>query len=198
MRYFIQIFQDRTKYFYIFIALLFSTCDASSIKKFPPTNMQEYIDANKDFDIEIVNEKGKIISLKKRKDNFTKNLYGNIVIVIFSTIWCPSCPSVLREFDNLLNKIRKKNIKHIKIIALNIGDADTNRLKIHYKSNDIQLLDVYKSVDNSVTNGIQGVPACLVFNTKNKLVWGYLGGGIDFSSDEFLDSLEALGNNSPS
>lgn len=190
MIYLIDIFQNKIKYFYILIALLFNTCDASLIKNFPPTNMPEYIDANSNLDIEIIDEKGKTISLE--------NLHDNIVIVIFSTIWCPSCPNVLREFDNLLNKIRKKNIKHIKIIALNIGNEDTNSIKIHYKSNDIQLLDVYKSVDNSVTNGIKGVPACLVFNTESKLVWGYLGGGIDFSSDEFLDILEALGNNSPS
>jgi peroxiredoxin len=146
--------------------------------------MQEYIDANNDLDIKIINEEGKTTSFKR--------LQSNIIVVIFFTTWCPGCPLVLKQFDDLLNKIREKDIKNIKIIALNIGDEDINDLKIHYKSNDIQLLDVYQSVDNSITNGIAGVPACLVFNTKGKLVWGYLSGGVDFSSDEFLNNLEAI------
>ena len=162
------------------------TKDVSSIKNLPPTNMKEYIDSyNKNLDnMEIVCEAEKVITLEK--------LRGNIVIIVFSTTWCSNCPNVLQEFDNLLNKVKEKGIADIKIIALNVGEEDVNEIKVHYKMHDIQILDVYKSVDNSVIRGIRGVPACLIFNPQGKLVWGYLGGGIDFSSDSFLSSLNKL------
>lgn len=181
MIYFIHILQKKIKYCYIFIALLFNICDASSIKNLPASNIQKYIDEESNFDIKAIDENGNLVTLETLRDN--------VVIVVFFTTWCGNCPDVLLAFDNLLNKIREKGIKNIKVIALNMGKEDINDVKLHYKMHDIQLLDAYQSVSSSMANGINAIPVSLVFDTKGKLVWGCIGKCMDFSSDEFLNAI---------
>ncbi|MDR2681847.1 MAG: TlpA family protein disulfide reductase [Holosporaceae bacterium] len=133
-----------------------------------------------DFDDIVYDADGNAVSLADCK--------GKVVIIAFSTTWCPNCPNVLQSLDNLT----AKNIQDLKIIALNVGNEDINEIKIHYKVNNIQLLDIYKSVKNDAMKGIRGVPACLVFNTDGKFVCGYLGKGIDFCSKDFIEFVNQL------
>ncbi|MDR2794278.1 MAG: TlpA family protein disulfide reductase [Holosporaceae bacterium] len=156
-------------------------CDQSESIHPPFANSSRYLKEGIAFDDTIYNANGNPISLKDFK--------GKVVLVAFSTTWCPNCPDVLQSLDNL----EAKNIPGLKIIALNVGSEEINEIKIHYKSHNIQLLDVYRSVNGKIMKGIQGVPACLVFDTDGKFVCGYIG-KTDFCSREFMDFIGRLLN----
>ncbi|MBQ7674744.1 MAG: peptide deformylase [Alphaproteobacteria bacterium] len=116
-------------------------------------------------------------------------LKGHIIIVAFSTTWCPNCPIVLKSLDNLRSKLLEKNMIDIGVLALNIGNEDIEEVKEHYKKYDINMLKPYKSI--SKANGIEGVPACFVFDDEGKIVHKYFGWH-DFASDDFLKLLKEL------
>ncbi|GHT99139.1 hypothetical protein FACS1894126_5190 [Alphaproteobacteria bacterium] len=174
-----------TKYikYIAYLALLVvccASCDQKDKVSPPFSDSAGYIKDEISFDETIYDEKGLPLTLA--------NFKGNVVIVVFSTTWCHNCPNVLQSFDSL----EAKKICGLKIVALNVGNEGIDEIKIHYKSHDIQLLNVYQSVKPTVMKSIRGVPACLIFDTNGKFVCGYLGGGIDFCSTEFVGFIDAL------
>jgi thiol-disulfide isomerase/thioredoxin len=150
----------------------------------PFADMPGYIKGGNSFGETIKDEHGKSFTLG--------DFRGKVVLVAFSTTWCGNCPEVLRSLDDLENKLRKEKINAVKIIPLNVGDEDIEAIKIHYKSNNVQLLDVYHSVSVEAMNGFKSVPLCIVFDIKGNPVWGYAGSGVDFCSDEFINYLKKL------
>ncbi|MDR3179505.1 MAG: TlpA family protein disulfide reductase [Holosporaceae bacterium] len=176
-------FNNNTRKYRVCVAALLAICgcDQSESSHPPFANSAGYLKEGIAFDDTIYDANGNPFSLKDFK--------GKVVIVAFSTTWCPNCPNVLQSLDNL----EAKNIPNLKIIALNVGDEEINEIKIHYKIHNIQLLDVYRSVNNEIMRGIRGVPACLVFDTDGKFVCGYLG-KTNFCSQEFMDFISSLLN----
>ncbi|MDR1983086.1 MAG: TlpA family protein disulfide reductase [Holosporaceae bacterium] len=178
---------------FLFIVFIFFTTEikSSDEQKYTEKNTKDhnlpfaedegYIPGGMPFNCTLKNEKGEQFSLA--------DLNGNIIIILLFTTWCHNCPAVLRNFDSLIEKF--KNQKNLKIIALNIGDESLNDLKIHYKANDIQLLDVYHSISPEIFRDIRGVPACFVLDRNGKPVWGYLG-AVDYCSAEFIGFIEKL------
>lgn len=117
------------------------------------------------------------------------NLKGVVVIIAFSTTWCPNCPTVLKSLDMLKKKLLQQGIYNIGIISLNVGGEDIKAIKNHYAKYNIENLTAYESVEH--VNGIEGVPACFVFDKQGKLVSKYLGWH-DFASDDFIAFLKKL------
>ncbi|MDR0968017.1 MAG: TlpA family protein disulfide reductase [Holosporaceae bacterium] len=150
---------------------------------FPFVQDPGYIPGGESFDYEIENENGEKFKIK--------DLKGNVVIIALFTTWCSNCPSVLQDFDFLVEKLQKT--KNVKIIALNIGDESINALKIYYKSRNVQLLDAYRSVSPEIMRGgvVRGVPACLVFDKNGSPVWGYLGAA-NYNSPKFVNFIKNL------
>lgn len=157
-----------------------ASCDQNDKISPPFSDSVGYIKDEISFDETIYDENGMPFTLAK--------FNGNVVIVAISAMWCHNCPDVLRSLDSL----EAKNIRGLKIVALNVGNEGINEIKVHYKSHDIQLLDIYQSVKPTVMKNIRGVPACLVFDTDGKFVCGYLGRGIDFCSPEFVGFIHDL------
>jgi thiol-disulfide isomerase/thioredoxin len=135
------------------------------------------------FDYKIKNENGVEFSVGDFK--------GNVVIIMFFTTWCPSCPVVLKSMDCLVEKFKQEGINNVKIVPLNLGNDSVNRLKIYYKRNDVQLLDVYHSLPSNAMSEIKGVPCCLIFDKTGDPVCGYLGAE-DYLSGEFVEYIKKI------
>ncbi|GHT90693.1 hypothetical protein FACS1894122_01620 [Alphaproteobacteria bacterium] len=180
--YFMAFLNNNFVKYIVYLASLVVCCACDQNDKISPpfSDNAGYIKNEISFAETIYDEKGQPFTLA--------NFKGNVVIVAFSATWCHNCPDVLQSLDSL----KAKNIPGLKIVALNVGNEGINEIKIHYKSHDIQLLDVYQSVRPTVMKEIRGVPACLIFDTNGKFVCGYLGRGIDFCSTEFVSFIKSL------
>jgi thiol-disulfide isomerase/thioredoxin len=195
--------RNYTKYLTLFIWFVSSNCSISAsdlnflnrsqkIKisqhfqesEMPFTNEAGYISGGKHFDYAITDEFG--------KKHYIADFKGNVLIIVFSTTWCPNCPSVLKEFNYLVNEFQRLNIKNVKIIVLNIGSDSINTLKAYYKNYDMAMLNAYESIPNKAISGIRGVPACLIFDKSGSPVWGYVGAGADYQSPEFINFIKKL------
>lgn len=143
-----------------------------------------YIKGGKQFAYSFVNEKGKEISILDLNDN--------VVIIVFSTTWCHNCPSVLKDMDDLSAILAKDKLDNVKIIALNVGNESIQLIKEHYNSIKVKSLDVYKSIPIHTIEEFQGVPVCLVFDKEGAPVWGYIGGGVTYKSEEFINFIKVL------
>jgi thiol-disulfide isomerase/thioredoxin len=119
------------------------------------------------------------------------DLAGNVVILVFYTIWCPNCPQVLKSIDNLNMRLNVLGVGGVKILAFNIGDESVELLEAHNKTIDIQTLAVHQSIPSSIIREIKCVPACLIFDKKTNPVCGYLG-EVDYASEEFFSFVEKL------
>ncbi|MDR1236390.1 MAG: TlpA family protein disulfide reductase [Holosporaceae bacterium] len=135
------------------------------------------------FNHKIKNENGDEFSIE--------NLEGNVVIIVFFTTWCPSCPTVLENMDYLTEKFREEGIDNVKIIPLNLGNESVDYLKIYYKGSDLQLLNVYHSLPPGAMSAIRGVPCCLIFDKSGTPACGYLGAE-NYRSGEFIEYIKKL------
>jgi thiol-disulfide isomerase/thioredoxin len=142
-----------------------------------------YVAGGRPFNWIIKDENGREFSI----DNFA----GSVVVVAIFTTWCPNCPIVLQGLDTLVDKLGNLGVKNVKVVALNVGDESINSLKIHYKANDIQMLEVYHSISPTVIKDIRGVPACFVFDKRGAPVCGYFGAA-EYGSDEFIEFIKWL------
>ncbi|MDR0632169.1 MAG: TlpA family protein disulfide reductase [Holosporaceae bacterium] len=152
-------------------------------KEFPFSSGPGYVSGGMPFPHAIETEAGGKFSIA--------DLKGNVVVLMISTTWCPNCPAALQSLDSLVEKLGDQKIKNVRVIALNIGNESVGYLKIHYKANNIQLLEVYNSISSKTIRCIPGVPACLVFDKKGIPVWGYLGAA-SYDSSEFLAFIKRL------
>lgn len=117
------------------------------------------------------------------------NLKGHVLVIAFSTTWCPNCPIVLKSLDTLKKKLLQQEIYNVGVITLNIGDEDIKAVKDNYTNHNIENLTAYESVAHA--NNIEGVPVCFVFDKEGKLVSKYLGWH-DFASNDFIAFLKKL------
>lgn len=143
-----------------------------------------YIKGGLPFDEIIFDEKG--------KGHLMNEFKGNVVVLLFTTTWCPNCPSVLQSLDKLVDKLNELKVRNVKIIALNIGTENLNAVRVHYKAYDVQMLDVYQSIPSRKVKNIRSVPTCLVFDRDGKQKWGCSGGDVDCSSTEFVEFIIRL------
>ena len=120
-----------------------------------------------------------------------KSLKNNVVILFFTTTWCPNCVKVFQDLDNLSLELSKKNLSNVKIITVVLGVDDDDAIKTYYETNKIKSLRRFKSVSPSFFNFIKAVPTCFVFNKKSTLVWGF-SGIANYGSLEFLNFIESL------
>ena len=175
----------------IFLALVLAfifTCndgDGADIS-FPFADRQGFSESKISFDEIVYDAEGNSVTLEKLK--------GNVVILCFSTTWCPNCPSVLMSLDKLSEILKNRGVDNVKILALNVGEDSLETLKEHYSGNNIRNLKLYKSISSDVMKkmNILGVPTCLFFDAEGKCVGSYVGGDIDYSSDEFVSYAEKL------
>ncbi|MDR0556050.1 MAG: TlpA family protein disulfide reductase [Holosporaceae bacterium] len=120
------------------------------------------------------------VSMQKVGENkmFTvKDLKGNVVVILLITTWCQNCPGTLWTLDSLAKQLKEENIENVKVIVLNIGPELPQQIREYFIRHEIFTLDVYNSItaDDFARTGLPGVPACLVYNKKNSLVWTQLG-----------------------
>ena len=161
-----------------------SNTKASDLKK-PFSDQPGYVEEVQEFD--------KVIYNIDTKKEFTikKDLKGKVVILFFTTTWCPNCPAVFKDLDSLADKLSKSNVSGVVIIPLVIGNDTENHIRNYYKVNDVQLLDVFKPIKVDDTENIGGVPCCIVFNKNGDPVWKFVGIA-NYASQEFLNFITAL------
>ncbi len=152
--------------------------------KYPYEDDWGYIKGGLPFNEIIFDEKG--------KGHLMSDFQGSIVVILFSTTWCPNCPNVLQSLDKLADKLTELKVRNVKVLALNIGNDSLNAIRVHYKANDIQTLDVYQSVPSRKVKNIRSVPTCLVFDKEGKPIWGCSGGNVDCNSAEFVEFIIKL------
>jgi len=120
-----------------------------------------------------------------------KSLKKNVVILFFTTTWCPNCVKVFQDLDNLSRKLSDKKLSNVKIITVVLGMDDDASIKSYYETNEIKSLRRFKSISPSFFNVIRAVPTCFVFNKESTPVWGF-SGIANYGSLEFLNFIEDL------
>ncbi len=119
-------------------------------------------------------------------------LKNNVIILFFTTTWCPNCPSVFKDLDILQEKLNSLKITNVKIIPLIIEDnISDNGVSIYYKANNINSLQKYKSISPQTLKNIEGIPTCIIQDKKGQFVWGYVGIA-NYQSQEFLNYIIEL------
>lgn len=118
-------------------------------------------------------------------------LKGNVVLLFFTTTWCPNCVKVVQDLDNLSRKLADKKISNVKIVTLFIGMEDDEAIRDYYKTNKVQSLHRFKPISPVSFGIIKAVPTCFVLNKKSVLVWGF-SGIANYGSLEFLNFIEDL------
>ena len=135
----------------------------------------------------------KITSVDTDSSILISELKDNVVILFFTTTWCPNCPSVLQDLDMLQKKLESMNIKNVKIITLILDDdLNQNGVKAYFMMNNSRSLKQYRAIDpRQVGNVIKGVPTCLVQDKNGKIIWGFVGAA-NYQSQEFLNYIKHL------
>lgn len=124
------------------------------------------------------------------KQKFTlQELKDNVVVVFFTTTWCPNCPTVFRDLNDLADKLSDLGISNVKIVVLIIGNDSHNAIQIYYKMNNVQSLDIFEPI--SQFKGINGVPTVIILDKSGKSVWGFTGAN-NYKSQEILEFIVAL------
>ena len=142
-----------------------------------------------DFDIEITNA--------ETNDEFPsesfrlKDLKGNVVILFFTTTWCPNCVKVFQDLDKLVSELSGKNISNVKIVTLILGTENDDAVKSYYETNKIKSLRRFKSVSPLFFKAVRVVPTCFVFDKKSVPVWGF-SGAANYGDPNFLNFIEDL------
>lgn len=120
-----------------------------------------------------------------------KDLKGNVVILFFTSPWCPNCVKVFQDLDNLNKGLSGKNISNVKIITLVLGTEDDDTVKNYYEANNVKSLCKFRSISPLFFNKVRAVPTCFVFNKKSVPVWGF-SGAANYGNFEFLNFIEDL------
>lgn len=201
---------DYIKYFTIAIALgTFNSADCGELKKNFSKNTEAHKSENHEKNISVKNTK-KIKIPWRNKDNcvadgwefkgvitdsqnesFTlRDLIGDVVILIFSTTWCPNCPDAVRQLDSLNEKLGDLGVDNVKVMHLNIGEESQEEIRRHLNKINVSL-EAHKSVSSHLA-GVSVIPSVLIIDKKGKPVCGYVGGGFDYLSDEFVKFIIAL------
>lgn len=156
---------------------------------FPFKNRMGFLEEKINFSETIYDENNVAINLE--------NLKGNVVLIAFSTSWCPNCPSVLASLDRLSEILKNRKIENVKIIALNVGSEHIDAVKKHFEDLKIKNLKIFNSISPSIMEklNIQGVPTCLLFGINGEYMGGYVGGDANFSSDDFVNYIEKISAN---
>lgn len=142
-----------------------------------------------DFDVTITNAE---VNDEFPSEKFSlKSLKGNVVILFFTTTWCPNCIKVFQDLDKLSRALLSKNISNVKIIPLVLGIEGDDVIKKYYEENKVASLQRFKSLSPMFFNVIRAVPTCFVFNKKSVPVWGF-SGATNYGAFEFLNFIESL------
>lgn len=124
-------------------------------------------------------------------EEFTiESFSGNVIILVFSTTWCPNCPQVIQQLDAVKSRLQAKKINNIQIIHLNIGNESIAEVKNHLKQMKVSL-DTWQSIPSDAVE-ISVIPSVLIFDKKGQKLCGYIGGGFNYLSDEFLKFIVKL------
>ncbi len=152
-------------------------------------NVESILDENRNFNITITNtEKNQEFPA----DTYSmKNLKGNVVILFFTTTWCPNCTSVFKELDKLNQDLAKSKIDNVKIMPVVLGMDSDEAVSEYYKKNGIESLHKFRSISPMFLTKIYAVPTCIVFNKKSVPVWGF-SGITNYRALDFVNFIESL------
>lgn len=165
-----------------------SSAKISGLKK-PFKDLPGYWKELNDFDVTITNAEA---NDEFPSEKFSlRSLKGNVVILFFTTTWCPNCIKVFQDLDKLSRALLSKNISNVKIIPLVLGMEGDDVIKKYYEENKVASLRRFKSLSPMFFNAIRAVPTCFVFNKKSVPVWGF-SGATNYGAFEFLDFIEGL------
>ena len=160
-----------------------------SISQKPFKDLPGYWKELIDFDVTITNTE---VNDEFPSEKFSlKSLKGNVVILFFTTTWCPNCIKVFQDLDKLSRALSSKNISNVKIIPLVLGMEEDEVIKKYYEENKVVSLHRFKSLSPLFFNVIKAVPTCFVFNKKSVPVWGF-SGATNYGAFEFLNFIESL------
>ena len=134
--------------------------------------------------LDIVNEQGQSISLKKFK--------GNFVLMI---VWSKNCTPCVKELDNLNGFVNKTKSDKIKVIMLSSdkewNSASEQRLFVNkFKGQD---LDLYTDRKGQMAEalGIFTSPHTVLINSKGEEI-GRIRGSAEWDNDKVIDYIKQI------
>ena len=127
------------------------------------------------------------LDIKKQELNL-KDFQGNLVLLNFWATWCAPCKEEMPSLDSLQVD---ENLNNLKIIPINIGKEDVNKIEQFFRELNVENLKIY--FDSPVTLAkklsLRGVPTTILFNKKGE-EFARIVGSIDFTDVKFIKWLE--------
>ena len=117
-----------------------------------------------------------------------KEFNGNLLLLNFWATWCEPCKEEMPSLDRLqINK----NLRNLKIFAINISKENKKKVDIFFKDLNIENFDPYFDAPKTLakTFSLRGVPTSILID-KNGKEFARIMGSIDFDDKIFINWLK--------
>ena len=117
-----------------------------------------------------------------------KEFNGNLLLLNFWATWCEPCKEEMPSLDRLqINK----NLRNLKIFAINISKESKKKVDIFFKDLNIENFNPYfdSPITLAKTFSLRGVPTSILVD-KNGKEFARIIGSIDFEDKMFINWLK--------
>jgi thiol-disulfide isomerase/thioredoxin len=117
-----------------------------------------------------------------------KEFNGNLLLLNFWATWCEPCKEEMPSLDRLQ---MNKNLRNLKIFAINISKENKKKVDIFFKDLNIENFDPYFDSPKTLakTFSLRGVPTSILID-KNGKEFARIMGSIDFDDKIFINWLK--------
>ena len=117
-----------------------------------------------------------------------KEFNGNLLLLNFWATWCEPCKEEMPSLDRLQ---MNKNLRNLKIFAINISKENKKKVDIFFKDLNIENFDPYFDAPKTLakTFSLRGVPTSILID-KNGKEFARIMGSIDFDDKIFINWLK--------
>ncbi len=127
-----------------------------------------------------------VIFLDKKDQKINiKEFKGNLVILNFWATWCEPCKEEMPSLDNLKTN---PDLNNLKIIAVNIGKDNLEKVNKFFINLNIQNFEPFFDAPKTLakTFYLRGLPTSILFN-KNGKEFARIIGSVNFENKHFVN-----------
>ncbi len=126
--------------------------------------------------------------LDAKNDEFMlRDFQGNLILLNFWATWCAPCKEEMPSLDLLQVN---KNFDNLKIIPINVGKDNTEKVQDFFK--DLKIKNLVNYFDSNITLakkfGLRGIPTSILINKEGD-EFARIVGSIDFMDKKFIEWL---------
>jgi len=113
-----------------------------------------------------------------------KDYNGKLVIINFWATWCAPCKKEMPSLDSLSED---SNFKNLKILAINMEQPNTEKVKNFFNKLNIKNLEIFfdRNLNFVKEFNLRGVPTTILINKKGE-EFARIIGEVDFKDKDFI------------